>query len=63
MRKKQQWIMVMSKAPAQQEFGCSISFSIDILGAKEAIKKAHAYIDEESKLFKDIEFKIQGGEW
>lgn len=61
--KKQQWIMVMSKAPAQEEFGMTISYSIDVLGAKEAMEKAQDYIEEQANIFRDAEFKLQGGEW
>lgn len=61
--KKQQHIMVMSKHPTQEEFGMNMAYSIDILGAKEAMEKAQAYMEEKSKLFQNVEFKLQGGEW
>lgn len=61
--KKQQWIMVMSKGPAQEEFGMNMSYSVDVLGAKEAMEKAQAYMEEQSKIFRNAEFKLQGGEW
>ena len=60
---KQQWIMVMSKGPAQEEFGMSMGYSIDVLGAKEAMEKALSYMEEASMLFDSVEFKLQGGEW
>lgn len=61
--KKQQWIMVMSKHPTQEEFGMNMSYSVDTLGAKLAMEKAQAYMEEKSNLFKNVEFKLQGGEW
>ena len=61
--KKQQWIMVMSKGPAQEEFGMNMSYSVDVLGAKKAMEKAQAYMEEQSKIFRNAEFKLQGGEW
>ena len=61
--KKQQWIMVMSKGPAQEAFGMNMSYSVDVLGAKEAMEKAQAYMKEQSKIFRNVEFKLQGGEW
>lgn len=61
--KKQQHIMVMSKAPAQDEFGMTISYSIDELGAEKAMEKAQSYITEQSKVFRQVEFKLQGGAW
>lgn len=61
--KKQQWIMVMSKGPAQEEFGMNMSYSVDVLGAKEAMEKAQAYMEEQTKIFRNAEFKLQGGEW
>jgi len=61
--KKQQWIMVMSKAQTQEEFSMNMAYSIDVLGAKEATEKAQAYMEEQSKIFRNIDFKLQGGEW
>ena len=61
--KKQQWIMVMSKGPAQEEFGMNMSFSVDVLGAEEAMEKAQAYMEEQANIFRNAEFKLQGGEW
>ena len=60
---KQQWIMVMSKTPAQKEFAMDMAYSVDTLGAKEAMEKAQAYMEEEANIFRNIEFKLQGGEW
>ena len=60
---KQQWIMVMSKAPHQKDFGMTRGFSITSLGAEQAMERANSYIAEQSNMFKDFEFKLQGGEW
>jgi hypothetical protein len=60
---KQQWIMVMSKHSTKKHFGMNKSFSVTILGAKEAMEKANLYMEEQSNMFKDFEFKLQGGEW
>ena len=59
----QQWIMVMSKAPYQKDFGMNKGFSITSLGAKQAMEQAQSYMEEQSDMFKDFEFKLQGGEW
>jgi len=61
--KKEQWIMVMSKAPTQEEFGMNMSYSIDVFGAEKAMEKAQAYMEEQCKIFSNAEFKLQGGEW
>jgi len=60
---KQQWVMVMSKAPFQKEFGMDKGFSITELGAKTAMEKAQSYMEEQSNMFRDFEFFLQGGEW
>ena len=60
---KHQWVMVMSKGAAQQEFGMSMAYSINVFGAKRAIEKAQQFIEEQSNVFRDAQFKLQGGEW
>lgn len=60
---KQQWIMVMSKAPHQKEFGMNRSWSVTRLGAKTAMEKAQAYLEYQSKTFREFKFILQGGEW
>jgi hypothetical protein len=57
-----QWVMVLSKAPHQNEFGLNKAFSVDQLGADAAMKQAQEFMDGESRLFKNIAFKIQRGE-
>jgi hypothetical protein len=61
--KKSQFIMVMTKGQTQEEFGMTVSYSIDILGAKKAMEKAQAFIEEQASIFRTVEFKLQGGEW
>jgi hypothetical protein len=64
-RKKQQWIMVMNrnKHIPDREWGMEVSYSIDHLGVVEAMRKAQEFIDARSRLFTNVEFKLEGGEW
>jgi len=61
--KNSQYILVMTKGQTQEEFGMNKGYSIDILGAKKAMEMAQAYIEEQSSIFRNIEFKLVGGEW
>jgi len=64
--KKEQFIMVMIRNTDMvppDEWGMTVSYSIDHHGIVEAMRKAQEYIEENSRLFKNIEFKLQGGEW
>ena len=64
-RKKQQWIMVMNRNNQipDREWGMEVSYSIDHLGVVEAMRKAQEFIDERARLFTNVEFKLEGGEW
>ena len=46
-----------------REWGMEISYSIDHLGVVEAMRKAQEFIDERARLFTNVEFKLEGGEW
>ena len=64
--KKEQFIMVMlrnTEIVPPDEWGMTVSYSIDHHGIVEAMRKAQEYIDTRSPIYKNIEFKIQGGEW
>ena len=64
-RKKQQWIMVMLRNThlPDREWGMEVSYAIDHHGGVEAMRKAQEFIDARSRLFTNVEFKLQGGEW
>ena len=65
-RKKQQYIMVMIRNTDMVplgEWGMTVSYSIDCLGVVEAMRKAQEFIDERARLFTNVEFKLEGGEW
>ena len=64
-KNKQQWIMVMNrnKHIPDREWGMEISYSIDHHGVEEAMRKAQEFIDERARLYTNVEFKLQGGEW
>ena len=65
-RKKEQFIMVMIRNTDMvppDEWGMTVSYSIDQLGVVEAMRKAEKFIDLNSPIFKNIDYKLQGGEW
>lgn len=63
-KEKQQWIMVMNKHRGiDQEYGLEIAYSITQLGAEEAMRRAQNMMERNAALFKDLQYKLQGGEW
>ena len=65
-RKKEQFIMVMIRNTDMvppDEWGMTVSYSIDQLGVVEAMRRAEKFIDLNSPMFKNIDYKLQGGEW
>ena len=65
-RKNQQYIMVMIRNTDMVplgEWGMTVSYSIDCFGVVEAMRKAQEFIEENSPIFKNIDYKLQGGEW
>tara|TARA_A100000172_G_scaffold78282_1_gene63669 strand:- start:561 stop:767 length:207 start_codon:yes stop_codon:yes gene_type:complete len=65
-RKKEQFIMVMIRNTDMvppDEWGMTVSYSIDQLGVVEAMRRAEKFIDLNSPIFKNIDYKLQGGEW
>ena len=65
-RKKEQFIMVMIRNTDMvppDEWGMTVSYSIDQLGVVEAMRRAEKFIDLNSPTFKNIDYKLQGGEW
>tara|TARA_R100000654_G_scaffold1209_5_gene4442 strand:+ start:1145 stop:1351 length:207 start_codon:yes stop_codon:yes gene_type:complete len=65
-KKKQQYIMVMIRNTDMVplgEWGMTVGYSIDYLGVVEAMRKAQEFIEENSRLYKNIAYKLQGGEW
>ena len=64
--KKEQFIMVMIRNTDMvppDEWGMTVSYSIDQLGVVEAMRRAEKFIDLNSPIFKNIDYKLQGGEW
>ena len=65
-RKNEQFIMVMIRNTDMvppDEWGMTVSYSIDQLGVVEAMRRAEKFIDLNSPIFKNIDYKLQGGEW
>jgi len=64
-KNKQQWLMVMNrnKHMLDRDWGMEVSFSIDHHGVVEAMRMAQEFIANQSRLFTNVEFKIEGGEW
>ena len=65
-KKKEQFIMVMIRNTDMvppDEWGMTVSYSIDQLGVVEAMRRAEKFIDLNSPIFKNIDYKLQGGEW
>jgi len=65
-KKKEQFIMVMIRNTDMvplDEWGMTVSYSIDSLGIVEAMRRAEKFIDLNSPIFKNIDYKLQGGEW
>ena len=56
-------VMNRNKHIPDREWGMEISYSIDHHGVEEAMRKAQEFIDERARLYTNVEFKLQGGEW
>jgi len=61
--KKEQWIMVMNRLKGEGEFGLDTAYSVTHLGAKEAMRRAQEKMNCGAKTFRNLEFRLQGGEW
>jgi len=61
--KKEQWIMVMNRLKGEGEFGLDTAYSVTHLGAKEAMRRAQEKMEHGVKMFSNLEFRLQGGEW
>jgi len=63
--KKDQWIMVMvrNKLIPDREWGMEIAYSINSHGIEQAMREAQEHIDARSRLFTNVEYKMEGGEW
>jgi len=61
--KKHQWIMVMNRLKGEGEFGLGTAYSVTQLGAEEAMRRAQKEMDYGAKTFRNLEFRLQGGEW
>jgi len=62
---RKQYIMVMVRNTDMVplgEWGMDRGYSIDYLGAAEALRNAQDYIAYSAPLFTNIEFKLEGGE-
>lgn len=63
-REKQQWIMVMHKLRGKDnEYGMEIAYSITQLGAEEALRRAQNTLEHKAAMFRNLQYKLQGGEW
>ena len=63
-KEKEQWIMVMHKLRGKDtEYGMEIAYSITQLGAEEAMRRAQNTMEHNAAIFKNLRYKLQGGEW
>ena len=63
-KKREPYIMVMirNKDIPDSEWGMEVAYSVEYHGIAEALRKAQEFVDNRSRLFTNIEFKLEGGE-
>jgi len=62
---REQYIIVMvrnTEMVLSDEWKMDRGYSINHLGAAEAVRRAQAYIEKFSPLLSNVEFKLEGGE-
>ena len=62
---KNKFIMVMHrlKKDKDAEYCLERAFNVDILGIEEAMSQANGFLESSSRLWQNLEYKLQGGEW
>ena len=57
------WIEVRGKHREEDEWGIMVAYPVDELGIIEAVSKALKWKEREEKKWKEIDFRIQEGNW
>ena len=62
---KNKFIMVMHrlKKDKDAEWAMEKAFNVDTLGIEEAMSQANGFLKDGSRLWQNLEYKLQGGEW
>ena len=64
-KQREQYILVMirnTEMVPSDDWKMDRGYSINHLGAAEAVRKAQSYIDHCTPLYRNVEFKLEGGE-
>ena len=57
------WIEVRGKHIDDKEYGLFVAYDVEKLGIIEAVSQALKYKEKEEKKWKEIDFRIQEGNW
>jgi hypothetical protein len=57
------WIEVRGKHIDDEEYGLFVAYDVEKLGIIEAVSQAIKYKEKEEKKWKEIDFRIQEGNW
>ena len=57
------WIEVRGKHIDDEDFGLFVAYDVDKLGIIEAVSQALKYKEKEEKKWKEIDFRVQEGNW
>ncbi len=57
------WIEVRGKPIDDDEYGLFVAYDVEKLGIIEAVSQAIKYKEKEEKKWKEIDFRIQEGNW
>ena len=57
------WVEVRGKHIDDDEYGLFVTYDVEKLGIIEAVSQAIKYKEKEEKKWKEIDFRIQEGNW
>ena len=57
------WVEVRGKHTDDDEYGLFVAYDVEKLGIIEAVSQAIKYKEKEEKKWKEIDFRIQEGNW
>ena len=57
------WVEVRGKHIDDEEYGLFVAYDVEKLGIIEAVSQAIKYKEKEEKKWKEIDFRIQEGNW
>ena len=57
------WIEVRGKHIDDEEYGLFVAYDVEKLGIIEAVSQALKWKEKEDKKWKEIDFRIQEGNW